>query len=140
LQAVLVKEFALYRVLLSYNPCEIFEYFDVEELHGLSLSECLNSSNSIHSAYIAGWCNRSPTDGKPFVFINLSRCTDDIHTTGLVMHELMHLQFELSEGDYSLKEEFMITSAEKETYMLVDFIASIKSTELLRSSSICTNN
>jgi len=56
------------------------------------------------------------------------------------MHELMHLQFELSEGDYSLKEEFMITSAEKETYMLVDFIASIKSTELLRSSSICTNN
>lgn len=55
------------------------------------------------------------------------------------MHELMHLQFELSEWDDSLKEEFMITSVEKETYKLVNFIASIKSAELLRSSSICSS-
>ena len=41
----------------------------------------------------------------------------------------MHLQFELSEWDDSLKEEFMITSVEKETYKLVNFIASIKSAE-----------
>ncbi|MEY4602985.1 MAG: hypothetical protein RIT43_277 [Bacteroidota bacterium] len=116
------KEFELYRVLLSYNPCEIFDYFQADELHGLSRSACMNASNSEDAAYIAGWCNLSPTDGKPFVFINLSRCTDDVHTTGLVMHELMHLQFALLNKNNPFDEEKMITAAERETYRLLKLI------------------
>ena len=105
-----------YTLLLSYNPCEIFTHFGVTEMHGLSLSDCLIHTNNTKQAYIAGFCNLDP-NGKPFVFINLSRCTDDIHTTGLVMHEMMHLSFDLH-----TEEEELITWAEEESYKIVEII------------------
>ena len=33
---------ATYILLLSYNPCELFNHFEVEQLHGLYKVECLN--------------------------------------------------------------------------------------------------
>jgi hypothetical protein len=133
LRTMYVFDFKSYTLLMSFDPCEIVHYFKVEELHGLSLNECRMRSNTLASAYIAGWCNRSPKDGKPYVFINLTRCTDDIHTTGLVMHELMHLQFELNEDEYPIQEEKIITTAEKETYELVQLINKIKSKVVLEN-------
>jgi hypothetical protein len=59
-------------------------------------------------------------DGKPFVFINLKRCTNDVRTTGLVMHEMLHLFWMLGDD-----EETIITSAEQETYRVVDLIKNV---------------
>ena len=86
-----------YILLLSYNPCDIFDYFSVDEMHGLSYTECDAYANTKDSAYIAGWSNFVPkvsgeyiSNDDRFVFINLSRCTDPVKTMGLIMHHLMH--------------------------------------------------
>tara|TARA_R110000803_G_scaffold21548_3_gene54249 strand:- start:10980 stop:11345 length:366 start_codon:yes stop_codon:yes gene_type:complete len=111
---------AQYNLLLSFDPCEIFEYFSVTKLHGLSLVECMEYNNTSEDAYIAGLCNVSPNTGKRFIFINLSRCTDDFHTMGLAMHETMHLGFSLLS-----EEEEIITFAEVEAYRISGVITSI---------------
>ena len=78
---------ATYVLLLSYNPCDIFTYYNVTEMHGLSIAECQNYNNSSKSAYIAGLSNFVPKESgeynkndKRFVFINLSRCGNDVKT------------------------------------------------------------
>jgi hypothetical protein len=117
-----------YILLLSYYPCDIFDYYAVEEMHGLTKQECQAHANTADSAYIAGWSNYIPKesgqyeDKDPrFVFINLSRCTDPVKTTGLIMHEMMHQSMWLH--DYNLEEEeSIITWAEEETYAVYDII------------------
>lgn len=109
-----------YDLLLSDDPCEIFRFYSVKEMHGLNLADCQVYPNSSEDAYIAGWCNLAPS-GKPFVFINISRCTNDIETTVLVMHEMYHLFNMLKTG-----EENIISAAEEETRKVVDLINQIK--------------
>jgi hypothetical protein len=118
-----VIEMSLYTLILSYNPCDIFTYYNVEKMHGLSASECHVHENNESQAYIAGWCNYAPkesgeyVDGdRVFVFINLSRCTDDVHTMGLIMHEMMHLSFLVNGSDVEEDEEEIITWAEEQSY------------------------
>jgi hypothetical protein len=106
-----------YDLLLSYNPCEIFTHYNVDEMHGLNLYDCINYNNTNQSAYFAGWCNYIPNSNKHFVFINLSRCNTDIETFGLIMHELMHLSFDLH-----TEEEELITWAENESYKVFETI------------------
>ena len=110
-----IFSFTLYTLILSHNPCDVFKFYKVTEMHGLTLSDCEKYNNTIEDAYIAGLANISPIDGKPFVFINLSRCTDDTKTFGLIMHEMMHLSIDLHDNDLS-KEEEIITWAELESY------------------------
>ena len=117
-----IFNFGLYTLILSYNPCDIFKYYEVSEMHGLNLLHCQKYNNTTEDAYIAGWCNLSPKDNKPFVFINLSRCTNDIKTTGLVFHEMMHLSGHKYQGCWDSDEENMITFAENETYKVVELI------------------
>jgi hypothetical protein len=116
-----------YILLLSYYPCDIFDYYAVEEMHGLTKQECQAHANTADSAYIAGWSNYIPKESgqyedkdPQFVFINLSRCTDPVKTTGLIMHEMMHQSMWLH--DYNLEEESIITWAEEETYAVYDII------------------
>lgn len=130
---MLVFTFATYTLLLSYNPCDVFTHFGVTEMHGLNLADCNAHANTKDSAYIAGWCNYIPkpsgdysADNQHYVFINLSRCTDDIRTMGLVMHEMMHLSGELHDGCWDSHEEEMITWAEEEAYTVVTIIKSLK--------------
>ncbi len=117
-----------YLLMLSYNPCEVFTYFNVEATHGLNIIDCEAHANTTESAYIAGWSNFIPkesgeyTDDDPrFVFINLSRCTDSVSTFGLIMHELMHQSFALHNFDVT-KEEEIITWAEEEAYEVFKLI------------------
>lgn len=114
---MLVKIFSLYTLILSNDPCDIFKYYNVTELHGLTIKDCESYKNTETDAYIAGFCNISP-EGKPFIFINLSRCTDDVHTFALIFHEAMHLSGILFDGDWKNKEEDMITKAEKEAHKI----------------------
>lgn len=120
------KQFKEFILLLSYDPCEVFKYFKVDEMHGLNLSDCVNHVNNTQQSYIAGWCNLSPIDNSVFVFINLSRCTDDIHSTGLVFHEMMHCSGHVFNDQWATHEEEMITWAENNTYEVMNVIKRIK--------------
>lgn len=117
----------VYDLLLSRNPCELFEFFGVNEMHGLSLSECLNHSNTKESSYIAGLCNFIPHDreysnqDRCFVYINLDRCNSDLETFGHIFHELMHLSFNKYDNDIS-KEEQMISYCELESKEIFNII------------------
>tara|TARA_R110000744_G_scaffold45241_4_gene100489 strand:- start:5728 stop:6078 length:351 start_codon:yes stop_codon:yes gene_type:complete len=104
-----------YILLLSYNPCDLFRYFATENLHGLNLTDCEEYQNTPYDSYIAGMSNIDPHTGEKYIFINLSRCTNDIKTMGLVMHETMHLAFKLFKN-----EEEIITFAENEAYRIIE--------------------
>jgi hypothetical protein len=110
-----------YLLLLSKNPCELFTYFKVDELHGLSFAECEAHKNTKSDSYIAGMSNVIPNTDKRFVFINLSRCVNDIETMGLVMHEMMHQSLWLYNYDIN-KEEEIITWAENESFEVIKTI------------------
>lgn len=120
-----------YLLLLSNNPCDVFNYFGVNEMHGLNLKDCKLHQNTKQSSYIAGWCNFVPKENKEysktdkrFVFINLSRCTDEVKTTGLIMHELCHQSLFMFNYDME-KEEEIITWAEEETYKIYKILKTL---------------
>ena len=113
-----------YLLLLSFNPCELFSYFGVRELHGASIKECSMYRNTKNDAYIAGFSNYIPYSDNDddyehgddfFVFINLSRCTNNKETLLLLNHEIMHRAFERYNWNVAGKEEEMVSWAEKET-------------------------
>ena len=120
-----IFSFTLYTLILSYNPCDVFKFYNVTEMHGLNFADCEKYNNTTEDAYIAGLSNVSPIDSKPFVFINLSRCTDDTKTFGLIMHEMMHLSLDLHNNDLSQEEE-IITWAELESYKVFKLVKKTK--------------
>ena len=118
-----------YILLLSYNPCDIFDYYNIDNMHGLSYAECEAHANTKDSAYIAGLSNFVPKasceyldNDDRFVFINLSRCTDPVKTFGLIIHELMHHSFWRHSYMAEAKEEEIITWAEEEAYKVYDIV------------------
>jgi hypothetical protein len=111
-----------YDLLLSTDPCEIFNYYGVTEMHGLNLDDCMKHPNTSESSYISGWCNYMPMPGKDFklsdrcfVFINLNRCNSELDLSCNLFHELMHLSGRLFNDCWDSHEEEMISYAEKET-------------------------
>jgi hypothetical protein len=117
-----------YTLLLSRNPCDLFTYFNVDEMHGLNALDCANHKNTTENSYIAGLSNFVPkqsgeynSNDKRFVFINLSKCTDSISTFALIMHEMMHHSFFIHNYDIELEEE-IITWAEEEAYEVYKII------------------
>ena len=127
-QSIIKIERDNYTLLLSENPCQLFEYFNVDEMHGLSLAECKICNNTSDNSYIAGLSNFVPKESgeyyendKRFVFINLLRCTDLLSTFALIMHELMHQSFALHKYDVN-KEEEIITWCENESHEVYKII------------------
>ena len=117
-----------YILLIGNDATEIFDYYKVEEMHGLNAIDCTAYKNTTEDAYVAGLSNFIPkesgeyTDDDPrFVFINLSRCTDSLSTFGLIMHELMHQSFALHNYNMDLEEE-IITWAENESHEVYKII------------------
>ena len=117
-----------YTLLLSYNPCDLFTYYNGTEMHGLSLAECTLYDNTSNNSYIAGLSNFVPKESgeydendQRFVFINILRCTDSLSTFGLIMHEMMHHSFFIHNYDIELEEE-IITWAEEEAYEVYKII------------------
>lgn len=116
-------------LLIIGKSSDIFDYFGVEELHGLKRSECYDTPDN---AYIAGLCNQFPDDSsKQFLFINEIRIGRSYKDVLLIMHETMHLSLEvnghnLEDGD---KEEETITYAEE---VALDICEHLKSIGLLK--------
>lgn len=77
-------------ILLGDDPTELFDHFGTDHIAGLTREESEAYGNSIFDAYIAGMTN--VWNGRPFVFINLSRCFDPVDAVGLIAHEAAHLQ------------------------------------------------
>jgi hypothetical protein len=120
-----------YQLLLFDNPCKLFEYFNVNELHGLNYIDCLKYNNTNEDSYIAGLTNYIPKASNEynywderFLFINTLRCTNDINTMGLVMHEMMHHSLWLFENDLT-KEEQIISYSENESYKIIKQIKNL---------------
>jgi hypothetical protein len=117
-----------YTLLLGESPCEIFEHFGVEEMHGLNYNDCVLYPNNKDDAYIWGLANYVPQDNKGykfgdkrFVFINLQRCADNYQTYGGVFHELMHHSLEKHNYNMDLEEE-IISWAENESHEVFELI------------------
>lgn len=110
--AILSKEFRDFTLIIGKSS-DVFDFFGVDEMHGLKRSECYDSPTS---AYIAGLCNVYPDDsGRIFLFLNSVRFGNGYKDALLIMHETVHLSLEvwgrnLEDGDL---EEKVITWAEE---------------------------
>ena len=111
-----------YQLILSDNPCDIFKYFGVEELHGLKLTDCQAYNNTSEDAYIAGLCNRIPNNNKMFIFLNTSRMNNCQEKMALIFHECMHLSLDIHNYDVMNKEEEIISWAEAEAKKIFNLI------------------
>jgi len=116
-----------YDLLLSIYPCDIFEYYGVDEMHGLNLKDCKAHANTTESSYICGLANHIPHAGeyhvsdRMFVFINLNRCNSNLDLICNLYHELMHWAINHYHEDLK-REEDMITIAEQETREVYELI------------------
>ena len=111
-----------YQLILSGNPCDIFNHFGVEELHGLTLKDCKAYNNTNEDAYIAGLCNLIPNTDKMFIFLNTSRMNSCKEKMALIFHEAMHLSLEMHNHDVNEQEEQIISWAEAEAIKIFDLI------------------
>ena len=108
-----------YLLMLSHNPIELFNYFNVNEMHGLNINDC---------QHIEGLCNYIPKNRYEltdpyFVFINTNIHKDPIKVFGLIMHEMMHMSLKKHSWDVN-KEEEIITWAEEESYKVYEQLKS----------------
>ncbi len=122
-----------YVLLVGDNATEIFDYYDVDEMHGLNLKDAKAEEVDKtvgNGVYIYGWTNYDPADKKltakaplkPFLFINLGafkkyslteKCT-------AVMHETMHMSILLNNWKITDKEEEVIGFAEDEANKIIE--------------------
>lgn len=106
-----IKQFPQFTLIVGKSS-DPFDYYGVEEMHGLKKSECYDTKTD---AYIAGLCNVNPNNSNEiFLFLNKIRFNSDHKDLLLIMHETMHLSLELwghnlQDGDL---EEKVITWAE----------------------------
>jgi hypothetical protein len=100
-----------YDILLGDESIELFDYFESDYIHGMTRDECEAYGNSIFDAYIAGMAN--VWNGRPFIFINISRCFDPIDAVALITHEVAHLQNILYGYHNESNEEEWVTGFEE---------------------------
>lgn len=94
-------------LLLGEKSEDIFDFFAVDELHGLSREACQQKQDTDNDAYIRGFTNYFPDgSGKKFMFVNMRRYrAGEYSSHTFIAHEAMHLVRMLkSEGD-KLSEE-----------------------------------
>jgi hypothetical protein len=116
-----------YDLLLSYKSEDLFDYYSVDELHGLTRTACQAHNETEDGAYIAGLCNVDPHNhDKKFIYINLTRCQEDVSTALLIMHETMHMSSYRYDGCWDSHEEDMISWAELEARIIFDFIKPLR--------------
>jgi hypothetical protein len=122
-----------YILLIGKDATEIFDYYNVKEMHGLNRADAQAEEVDKtvgNGVYIYGLTNYDPADKKltakapykPFLFINLGTFKKYSLTekaTG-VMHETMHMSILLNNWDIKDKEEEVITFAEEEANKIID--------------------
>lgn len=121
-----VQQFKDFLFLLGSESKELFDFFSVDELHGLKKSDCLKIKDSQYSSFIAGHCNFIPNkkniytkDSPYYIFINAKRLGNRYQDITLLNHECMHLSLFLHDYDVIKKEEIIVSYAENCTHLLV---------------------
>lgn len=103
-----------YEFLIGEDAIELFDYYGVDELHGLNRTACIKRMEE-GGTYFDGMCNFIPNDYSRFyIFINLSACDGSYRDITLIQHECTHGGFKYY--DYNIdKEEEIITWGEELT-------------------------
>lgn len=122
-----------YILLVGDNAVEIFDYYKVDEMHGLNKSDAQAEEidkTKGNGVYIYGWTNYDPADKKltgkkpylPFLFLNLSTFKKYSLTekATAVMHETMHMSLLLNNWKITDKEEEVISYAEDEANKIIE--------------------
>lgn len=122
-----------YILLAGNNATEIFDYYNVEEMHGLNRKDAkLEEVDKTkgNGVYIYGWTNYDPADKKltakapykPFLFINLGTFKKYSLTekATAVMHETIHMSILLNNWKITDKEEEVISYAEEQANKIID--------------------
>ena len=124
--SIISKQYPEYTLIIGKKSEDIFNFFGVEELHGLYKKDCYDNPTN---AYIAGLCNVYPDDhNKLFLFLNATRLGNGYKDVLLIMHESMHLSLEIHGTDLTYKgvdiEEIAITWAEENSDSIYQFLRS----------------
>jgi hypothetical protein len=122
-----------YILLAGNNATEIFDYYNVQEMHGLNRSNAQAEEvdkTKGNGVYIYGWTNYDPADKKltakapykPFLFINLGTFKKYSLTekATAVMHETVHMSILLNNWKITDKEEEVISYAEEQANKIID--------------------
>jgi len=122
--SILTKQYPEYTLIVGEKSEDIFNFFGVEELHGLYKKDCYDNPGN---AYIAGLCNVYPEDhSKLFLFLNATRLGNGYKDVLLIMHESMHMSLEIHGTDLTYKgvdiEEIAITWAEENADSIYQFL------------------
>jgi hypothetical protein len=121
-----------YVLLAGNNATEIFDYYNVEEMHGLNRKDAQVEEvdkTKGNGVYIYGWTNYDPADKKltakapykPFLFLNLGTFKNYSLTekATAVMHETMHMAILLNNWKITDKEEEVIGYAEEQANKII---------------------
>jgi len=97
---------ATYVLLLTSSPCDVFTFFNQEEISGFTHQECIAYETNADSLSVGSWNANVPEhrDGYPdrFVLINLSRLSNDsLENADMIKNELMNQAFWLYNFDES---------------------------------------
>jgi len=128
-----------YILLIGNDATEIFDYYKVDEMHGLNRKDAQAQEvdkSTGNGVYIYGWSNYDPADKKltakdpykPFLFINMGtfrKYNITEKATG-IMHETMHMGILLNNWNIKNKEEEVITYAENEANKIIEKLKNTK--------------
>ena len=100
-------------LLVGTSAVALFDYFDVDQLHGLNRQDCIDRIAQ-GGTYIDGMQNVYPNSkDQYYLFINLSAITKNMNENfGLIFHESTHYQFKKYKDNLKEKEEELISDAE----------------------------
>lgn len=101
---------ATYVLLLTSTPCDVFTFFNQEEISGFTHQECIAYETTDDSLSVGSWNANVPEhrDGYPdrFILINTSRLSSDsLENAGIIKNELMNQAFWLYNFDESKIDE-----------------------------------
>lgn len=115
-----------YQLLIGENSLDLFNYFKVDKLHGLTREACAIYPDSDGSAYIYGMANYHPLDKnrtfvyKPFLFLNKKRLNGTYKDVTGMLHEYLHLAKLLAKQITDSNEESVVSWIEKEMNWVID--------------------
>ncbi len=122
-----------YILLVGNNATEVFDHYDVEEMHGLNRKDAQAEEvdrTTGNGVYIYGLTNYDPADKKltakdpykPFLFLNMGTFKKYSLTekATAVMHETIHMGILLNNWNIKDKEEDVITFAEEEANKIIE--------------------
>ena len=125
---LLTKDFSDFLFILADSSVDVFDYFKVDEMHGLNKKEASETKETEDDSYAAGWTNYIPNESgeykfgdKPFLFINALRLKNNLKDGALIMHECVHIALLLHDWNLD-KEEEIVTMAEEYANKIIDVI------------------